>query len=163
MILNQTLLKWICSHCRHARNNYLQLLCKELIEFLLYRGFPRPSWPAKSPYKRWNIRLFNDNYKFFSFMPTVSKFQNQSKINIFFFIFCRKQIMFYLFFYILVILDHGHIEKTWYRFDAKLVECKDLALFAYLFYVVMKSPEHTIYIFFHSTPYSLKLDIISRA
>ena len=28
-------------------NNYLQLLCREIIEFLLYRGFPRPIWPAK--------------------------------------------------------------------------------------------------------------------
>ena len=27
--------------------NYLQLLCREIIEFLLYRGFPRPIWPAK--------------------------------------------------------------------------------------------------------------------
>ena len=28
-------------------NNYLQLLYREIIEFLLYRGFPRPIWPAK--------------------------------------------------------------------------------------------------------------------
>ena len=27
-------------------NNYLQLLFREIIEFLLYRGFPRPIWPA---------------------------------------------------------------------------------------------------------------------
>ena len=27
--------------------NYLQLLCREIIEYLLYRGFPRPIWPAK--------------------------------------------------------------------------------------------------------------------
>ena len=27
--------------------NYLQQLCREIIEFLLYRGFPRPIWPAK--------------------------------------------------------------------------------------------------------------------
>ena len=28
-------------------DNYLQQLCREIIEFLLYRGFPRPIWPAK--------------------------------------------------------------------------------------------------------------------
>ena len=28
-------------------NNYLQLLCREIIEFLLYREFQRPTWPAK--------------------------------------------------------------------------------------------------------------------
>ena len=28
-------------------NNYVQLLCRESIEFLLYRGFPSPIWPAK--------------------------------------------------------------------------------------------------------------------
>ena len=27
-------------------NNYLQQLCREIIEFLLYRGFPRPIGPA---------------------------------------------------------------------------------------------------------------------
>ena len=27
--------------------NYLQLLCREIIEFLIERGFPRPIWPAK--------------------------------------------------------------------------------------------------------------------
>ena len=27
--------------------NYLQQLCREIIEFLLYRGFPRPIWPPK--------------------------------------------------------------------------------------------------------------------
>ena len=27
--------------------NYLQQLCREIIEFLLYRGFPQPIWPAK--------------------------------------------------------------------------------------------------------------------
>ena len=25
-------------------NNYLQLLCREIVDFLLYRGFPRPNW-----------------------------------------------------------------------------------------------------------------------
>ena len=29
------------------QNNYLQQLCREILEFLLYRGFPRPIWPAK--------------------------------------------------------------------------------------------------------------------
>ena len=30
-----------------CNNDYLQLLCREIIEVLLYRGFPRPNWPAK--------------------------------------------------------------------------------------------------------------------
>ena len=29
--------------------DYLQLLCREIIEFLLYRGFPRPIKPVKYP------------------------------------------------------------------------------------------------------------------
>ena len=33
--------------CNALFYNYLQLLCREIIEFLLYRGFPRPIWPAK--------------------------------------------------------------------------------------------------------------------
>ena len=28
-------------------NNYFQLLCREIIEFLHNRGFPRQIWPAK--------------------------------------------------------------------------------------------------------------------
>ena len=42
---------FIFKNLNAGSNNYLQLLCKEIIEFLLYRGYPSQIWPAKYPEK----------------------------------------------------------------------------------------------------------------